>query len=120
VTLRDPNAAPRTQLERVVAAAKRFNGVTQVDFLAPDVVDGGLPITRLAARLWEADQAGYRFECIGRRQRCKVWRLIEDDDVERTAGSTPDHDPPVARVSTDSPSQESLFDVPSQPHWRAA
>jgi hypothetical protein len=38
--------------------------------------------------------------------------------VKVSEPATPDS--PVARVSTDSPSQESLFDVPSKPHWADA
>jgi hypothetical protein len=75
-----------SQVERVIEAARSFRGITQVDFLLPDVVDGGPPITRLAARLLEADRMGYSFECLGRRDRCKVWRLL---DVEQTI------DPPL-------------------------
>lgn len=73
----------RTQVERVIAAAHSFRGITQVDFLAPDVVDGGPPITRLAARLYEAEREGHSFECLGRRDKCKIWRLI---GVEGTSG----------------------------------
>jgi hypothetical protein len=72
-----------TQVERVVAAARSFRGVCQVDFLAPDVVDNGKPITRLAARLWDAEQQGFEFECIGKRSGCNVYRLVSEPDVER-------------------------------------
>jgi hypothetical protein len=80
----------RTQTERVIAAARSYRGVTQVDFLGPSVVDGKEPITRLAARLWDAEQEGYSFECLGRRDKCKVWRLCGEPDVERTASNPPD------------------------------
>jgi hypothetical protein len=73
----------RTQTQRVIAAARSYRGVTQADFLLPDVCDGGPPITRLAARLWDAEQEGYSFECVGRRDKCKAWRLIGEPDVER-------------------------------------
>lgn len=88
----------RTQVERVIRAADTHRGVCQVDFLAPDVIDGGPPITRLAARLWDAEQWGCVFECIGRRSGCKVWRLVsKPDDVERTASGVPD----LAGISID-------------------
>jgi hypothetical protein len=80
----------RTQVERVIAAARSYRGVTQVDFLGPSVVDGKEPITRLAARLWDAEREGYSFECLGRRDKCKVWRLCGEPDVERTASNPPD------------------------------
>ncbi len=80
----------QTQVERIVAAARSYRGITQIDFLAPSVVDGKEPITRVAARLWDAEQEGYSFECLGRRDRCKVWRLCGEPDVERTASNPPD------------------------------
>ena len=73
----------RTQCDRVLALSKRFNGVCQADLLLPDVADGGAPITRVAARLWDLEQEGYEFEHIGVRKKCKVFRLIE---AERSAG----------------------------------
>ena len=69
-----------TQRERVLKAARSFRGITQVDFLLPNVVDGGEPITRLAARINELDSEGYGFECLGRRDRCKIWRLVSEPD----------------------------------------
>lgn len=72
-----------TQRSRVLAAARRFNGVCAVDFQLPDVCDGGPPILRVAARLYELDQEGYVFEFIGKRSKCKVFRLIsEPEEVE--------------------------------------
>lgn len=65
----------KTQTERVLALSKRFNGVCQSDLLLPDVADGGAPITRVAARLWDLEQEGYEFEAIGTRKKCKVFRL---------------------------------------------
>jgi hypothetical protein len=79
-----------TRVERVIAAARSYRGITQADFLLPDVCDGGPPITRLAARLWDAEREGYSFECLGRRDKCKVWRLCDEPDVERTASNLPD------------------------------
>jgi hypothetical protein len=79
----------RTQVERVIAAARSYRGVTQVDFLGPSVVDGKEPITRLAARLWDAEQEGYSFECIGKRDKCKIFRLCGEPDVERTSDTHP-------------------------------
>ena len=100
-----------TQAERVLAAAKRFNGVCQTDMLLPDVCDGGPPITRLAARLYELEQQGHSFECLGRRNQCKVWRLVEVDGGDSTVPdeSTGSEVPPPPAVTAVSPGQ--LFEI---------
>lgn len=112
----------RTQVDRVVRAARSYRGVTAVDFMAPDVIDGGPPITRLAARLWDAEQQGYSFECIGRRSKCKIWRLISEpgihdgrggDSAPGSSSSSPasDRSAPAAVVNTGA-----LFEVePERP-----
>jgi hypothetical protein len=64
-----------TQTERVIKAARSFRGTSQTDWLAPTICDGGKPITRLAARIFDAEQQGYTFEVIGWRHHCKVYRL---------------------------------------------
>lgn len=46
------------------------------------------PITRLAARLWDAEGEGYSFECLGRRDKCKIWRLCGEPDVEGSDGGS--------------------------------
>ena len=79
-----------TQIDRVIKAARSFRGVCQADLLGADVVDGGHPITRLAARIQEAEERGYVFEIIGTRSKCRVYRLAREPDVERTAGNSPD------------------------------
>lgn len=110
-----------TQTERVIRAARSYRGISQVDFLAPDVVDGGAPITRLAARLWEAEQQGYDFECLGRRDKCKVWRLCGEPELSETPASgdrVPPKDAGLSRPEhqagagvSDNPT---LFDAPTQ------
>lgn len=119
-----------TQTARVIKAARSFRGVSQVDFLGPDTVDGGPPITRLAARLWDAEQQGYSFECIGWRDKCKCWRLIGEPDegdsaakrIARGVGTEHDHELEEEHArELDEQSAPSLF--PSEPvtaHWRAA
>jgi hypothetical protein len=66
-----------TQVERVLHAARRAGprGITAVDFLAPDVCDGGKPITRLAARINDLEHRGFKFRDGGRRQSTKVYVL---------------------------------------------
>ena len=53
---------PRTQRDRVLVALKRAGrrGLTQIDFHAPHVVDGGTPITRLAPRIREMREQGHQ------------------------------------------------------------
>jgi len=74
-----------TQTERVVKAARSSRGVCRIDFQLPDVIDGGDPILNFPGRMYDAERAGYSFEVIGKRNRCKVFRLIEDG-IERTVG----------------------------------
>src|SRR5580698_8422578 len=72
-----------SQLQRVLKAARGFDGVCQADFSGAETVDGGPIITRVAARLYDLEQQGHRFEHIGVRHRTKVFRLIE---AEGSAG----------------------------------
>jgi hypothetical protein len=67
-----------TQTERIVRAAKGARGICRVDFQLPDVIDGGDPILNFPGRMYDAERAGHCFEVIGKRHRCKVFRLIED------------------------------------------
>jgi hypothetical protein len=72
-----------SQLNRVLKASRSFDGVCQADFSGSETVDGGPIITRVAARLYDLEQQGHRFEHIGTRHRTKVFRLIE---AEGSAG----------------------------------
>lgn len=66
-----------TQRARVLAAleaAGRY-GVTQVDFLRYPAVDGGAPITRVAARVEELRRDGHRIVNAGLRDKCAIYRL---------------------------------------------
>lgn len=56
--------AKATQLERVAAQLKAVGdrGVTQIDFDAPDVIDGGPPIRRVTSRIGELKNQGWRIE----------------------------------------------------------
>jgi hypothetical protein len=113
-----------TQTDRVIKAARSFRGVCQADFFAGSVVDGGKPITRLAARIFDAEQQGHAFEIIGRRQGFKVYRLL---DVERDTappvppGKTAPSPSRCVSLSTDAQEGEpALFEnaPESVPHWR--
>lgn len=106
-----------TQRERVLRASLRPSGVSQVDFLAPDVCDGEKPITRLAARIFDLEREGYLFEVVGWRNRCKVYRLLDGPTpgpIESGAGEA---------LGVSASPAPALFDVPVPapvPHWRAA
>jgi len=69
-----------TQTERVLAALERAgeHGLTQVDFLPPDVIDGEKPITRLAARVKDLRDSGHRVVVAGERQSCAVYVLARN------------------------------------------
>lgn len=73
-----------SQRDRVLAAlyAAGTAGITQVDFMLPNVCDGGAPITRVAARIEELRGEGFRVVSGERRQKCTVYRL------EQPAAST--------------------------------
>ena len=65
-----------SQKARVLRALQTHpRGITQVDFLLPDVIDGGKPITRVAARVEELADDGYRITDGGTRDECKVYVL---------------------------------------------
>jgi hypothetical protein len=108
-----------TQTERVILAAKSYRGVCAVDFLAPEVIDQGKPIARLAARIFDAENKGHVFEIIGWRNKTKVYRWVEGPDVESDSGASA----PTAPVETDlslsavALSTGTLFEVPARSHY---
>jgi hypothetical protein len=90
-----------TQTERVLraltSAGKR--GITQVDFLRFPAIDGRGPITRLAARIQDLEDAGHIIERAGTRDKCVIYRLAAT--ALPILGETSDppstlFDPPVA------------------------
>jgi hypothetical protein len=108
----------RTQTERVILAAKSFRGVCAVEFMAPDVIDNGPPITRLAARIFDAERQGHIFEVIGWRNKTKVYRWVEGPEVERTVSADsnpayrPSFGPGEQRPVTQSTSAEGSHKAP--------
>lgn len=66
-----------TQAERVFDALYLADrrGITQIDFLRFPTIDGGPPITRVAARIEELRDRGYVITSGERRDRCVVYRL---------------------------------------------
>lgn len=97
-----------TQTERVLKAARRYNGVCQADFLG-DTPDEGPSITRVAARLWDLETQGYCFEHIGWRNKTKVFRLCDSPDDAERGGREPGFAKPSP--STSSLSTDRLFEV---------
>jgi hypothetical protein len=81
------------QRERVLKALQDagLRGITQVDFLRFPTVDGGPPITRVAARVQELRDEGYEILSGTTRDRCAVYILKRQDVpvvVDAAAGST--------------------------------
>lgn len=76
-----------TQTERVLRAlqAAGDRGVTQVDFSLPDVVDGGPPITRVAARIKDLREHGHMIVGAGIRQSCRVYQLVAQAELAAAA-----------------------------------
>jgi hypothetical protein len=76
-----------TQQDRVLAALTRAGarGVTQVDFLLPNVIDGGAPITRVAARVNELRNDGFQIQTDGERDSCAVYKLVLSDRLFQVA-----------------------------------
>jgi hypothetical protein len=69
------------QTARVLAALRSqgAHGITQDDFLPPDVIDGQGKITRVAPRIEELEKEyGHRIERTGRRGKFVVYRLVGD------------------------------------------
>jgi hypothetical protein len=114
-----------TPLDRVLAAARAFDGVCQADFRGK-TVDGGPPIGDVGACLREAeDELGLTFECIGKRNQRNVYRLVGESDAGRRIDTTTSRRPPdgsqPGRASVGaSPSVGAgqLFPPPSRPHWQ--
>lgn len=73
--------------------------VSVIDFLAPNVIDGLKPITRLAARKYDLIQDGHDVREIGVRNGCSVYGLfIHNKLVE-------------APAPTAAPAQPMLFEM---------
>ena len=82
-----------SQNQRVLRAAWRYpRGICQIDFDAPDVIDGGKPIRRLAARIKDLSDDGIVFRDGGRRNNMKVYVL---DRVSLADATKPPGPPPL-------------------------
>lgn len=116
-----------TQTDRVIQAARSYRGVCAVDFLAPNVIDDGTPITRLAARIQDAEAAGHVFEIIGTRSKTRVYRWVSGPEIDRAVHTPPS--PPVKDGGEEKADPVGgafgpgrLFEAPVEgaPHWKAA
>ena len=106
----------RSQLGRVLDAARRYNGVSQSDFAHP-VCDGGPPITRVGARVQEAeDRLGCVFEIIGWRSKTRVFRLVSEPDAEVSRREHPSSGRTVAAPTADLDAAPVLSGATA--HWR--
>lgn len=82
-----------TQAQRIerVARQRGSHGFTVADFASPDVVDGGPPILRVAARVAELRSRGVPIVQAGRRGGLVIYQL------------PPDHYAPIVSVPTSTP-----------------
>lgn len=102
-----------TQTERVLAALRTYpRGITQVDFLLPDVIDGGAPITRIGARILELRDAGHMIVSGPRRDKCVTYKLLHGD-TEETATRGGQSLAGRANCQATSAPAVPLFEVPS-------
>jgi hypothetical protein len=83
-----------SQKQRVLRALRerRGVGITRVDFLAPDVIDGGKPIINIPARIKELTDDGYPVKVVGRREECVIYALRYE--VVEAPPPAPDRDEP--------------------------
>jgi hypothetical protein len=80
-----------SQRARVLAAlrSRGADGVCAPDFLLPNVLDGGKPITRLAARMLELREDGHEIQVVGEKHGCAVYRLMRDAQDAPTVPPAP-------------------------------
>lgn len=67
-----------SQTDRVLNALRKAGsrGITAVDFQLPDVIDGGPPIMRVAARVMDLRRQGHTIISAGTRQKCRRYELV--------------------------------------------
>jgi len=102
-----------SQSARVLRMLRRHpDGVCQAEFLLPNVLDGGHPITRLAARVRDLKDEGYEIVVAGERYSCAVYKIVEaasPPPAPPELGLEPDREfVPMDENATPDP----LFDMP--------
>jgi hypothetical protein len=95
-----------TQKDRVLRALRnaRGRGVTRVDFLSPNVIDGGTPILNPPARVEELRKDGHHILNAGLRDDCTIYTLAPPAEPWEPIPTDP------APAATDSGELISLFD----------
>lgn len=99
-----------TQNDRVLAALKQAGkrGVTELDFEAPRVTDGGKPIRRLAARVCDLRNQGLPVLTVGERDGVAVYVLPGSEaEPQATVHRLPEPSPSPA---VDDAGQLTVFD----------
>lgn len=114
-----------TQMDRVLEASRSYRGVCQAELLGPDVVDGGKPITRLAARIEDLEtKRQCVFENLGWKSGTKIYRLVSAPDSQRSI-DTGDSSPsagltPSRPVDGSLSAEQRLFEPPPMSHYQEA
>lgn len=75
-----------SQRGRILAQLERAGHITPVDFAAPDVCDGGLPIMRVAARIQDLRDQGHLITTGRLKNGCAVYTL--EDFAQSDHGKT--------------------------------
>lgn len=102
-----------SQHARLLAAlrARGARGVRTDEFLAPDVLDGGKPITRVASRISDLKERGHRIEA--HREPNGVARYVLVGHLAPTALPAREPSRPAALLNADTPPPASPYD----PEW---
>jgi hypothetical protein len=99
-----------TQNKRVLRALRRHpQGICQGDFFPPNVLDGGYPITRLAARIKDLREQGHEIEVDGERWGYAVYKLAQ---ARQEREPVPPAEMPAIPVDENA-KPDALFDMPT-------
>lgn len=98
-----------SQKRRVLKALRRHpEGLTRVDFIPPNIIDGGLPILNFPARIKNLKEEGHEIVDSGERYGCKVYKLAQPEPVP-----VPPPEPVIPMDENAPP--DVLFDLPAKP-----
>lgn len=100
-----------TQSERVLRALRASGpiGITQGDFLPPNVIDDGPKITRVGARIKDLKDTGYTIASGGTRDGFAVYVIEEVPTPELTSSQGPDGRPDWWPKAAAPPATNALF-----------
>jgi hypothetical protein len=97
-----------SQKRRVLKALRRHpEGLTRVDFILPNVIDGGPPILNFPARIKDLKDEGHRIDKDGERYGCTIYKLQQ-------AAPVPIPPPEPVIPLDENASADVLFDLPEQ------